>query len=204
MVKCQSAPRADTCFFTSDGLAWSTTGGSVSSLQDGGSVNLNPFTHHPPGFGYSYLIFNNCGMISDPYRLVGASILFSVVISEPMLAIWSEGLAKCPHRKNTARTVRLAPAIYRLQIPAPLLPHCLNFPSYEGSWVLIYCWANREREFLKYPEYKLCFIPRIFSISRELLNPWAAASPATARMREIMVVWRCVTDLGETVADIQQ
>ena len=40
-------------FFTSYGLAWSTTYISVSSLQVEGSANLSPFTHHPTELGYS-------------------------------------------------------------------------------------------------------------------------------------------------------
>ena len=50
-----SAAGLDTCFLTSHDLAWSTTCGSVSSLQVGrGSVNLSKLTHHPPKFRYSY------------------------------------------------------------------------------------------------------------------------------------------------------
>ena len=36
--------------------------------------------------------------------------------SKPTLAIWSEGLATGPYQKNNPPTVRLKPAIYRLQI----------------------------------------------------------------------------------------
>jgi len=40
--------------FTSYGLAWSTTCGSLSSLQVGGSVDLRQVSHHPLTLGYSY------------------------------------------------------------------------------------------------------------------------------------------------------
>ena len=47
-----------------------------------GSVNLSQFTNHTPKFGYSRerWIFNNCGVLFNPYPLVGTAIIFTVAI----------------------------------------------------------------------------------------------------------------------------
>jgi len=121
----------DTCFLTSYGLAWSTTCGSVSSLQVGIS-QPKKFYKSPAEIRLllsrrEKWIFNNCGMITNPNPLVGTSLLLAWQ-SEPTLAFWSERLAKGPYQKNTrgsgARTYNPSiadPSFYQLSYPAAFI-----------------------------------------------------------------------------------
>jgi len=89
---------------------------------DWGSVNLSQ--HHPAEIRLLSLrrerwLSDSCGIISDPYPLVGTSI-FLPWWSEPTLAIRSEGLAKGPNQKNTRPAARLKPTIYKLQLTQAL------------------------------------------------------------------------------------
>ena len=72
-------------------------------------------------------IFKHCGMISAPYPLVKTSIFYR---GEPTLVFWSERLVKSPYQRNTPPTVRLEPAIYRLQIQALTE---LSWPAADGD-----------------------------------------------------------------------
>jgi len=62
-------------------------------------------------------IFNNLGVIVTLTIHWLGPPFFLPWCSEAMLAIWSERLAKGPYQKNTLLTVRLEPAILRLQYP---------------------------------------------------------------------------------------
>ena len=105
-----------------------------------GSVNLSQFTHHWPKFGYYYREGRGESLITVECSLTLIHWLeppfFSSWWSEPTLAVWSEGLAKSPYQTNTPSTVRLEPAIYRLQTQA--LTNWAILASYDllSYWVL--------------------------------------------------------------------
>jgi len=110
--------QVENLFFASYDLAWSTTWGSVSTLQvedQSAQISLRMTS-------WNLAVLLGKGEVDlyqprNDFWLVKTSI-FLQWLFELTLAIWNEEHAKDPYQTNTAPTVRLQPAIYRLQIQA--------------------------------------------------------------------------------------